>query len=292
MAASGTTKTLAGQPRTARATCGAVPVPIELVDYPSGEAIDLPGEHFVLCFILRGSGEICFKLDCGAPHQQFFRSGMFLPLTPPQTRAEFRMSAPMRHLVLMLPPRLFDQWQIDGGPRFQGDLMRLHGCGFEDPLLASIVRSVWDETRNGNPNGPMFADALGVAMTGAIMRACNNTPEMKRPGRRLSKSQLAAVKGYIADRMRESLSLTEVAAVVGMPERTFSSAFLRSMGQSPYQYYLSLRIEHAKVMLSKTSMTISEIAAELGFADQSHLTSVFCRRVGVPPARYRRESKN
>lgn len=287
-----TVKILVDQPPTARATRGAVPVPIELVDYPSGEAFDPPGEDFVLCFILRGSGEIRFKLDCGPSHQQFFHSGMFLPLTPPHTRAEFWMSAPMRHLMLLLPPRLFDDWHGDGEPPFRENLAKLQSCGFRDPLLASIVRSVWDETKSGNPNGPMFVDALRVAMTGAIVRACNDVREEVRPGRRLSNSELAAIRGYIAERGRESLSLTEVASVVDLSERTFSGAFLRTTGQSPYQYYLSMKIERAKAMLSGTTMTISEIAAELGFADQAHLTSVFGRRVGVPPARYRREIKN
>jgi AraC-like DNA-binding protein len=292
MATGTTVKALASLPQLPRAACGTIPISIDLVDYPSGETFDPPGEHYVLCFILRGSGEIRCKLESGTPHQQLFRCGMFLPLTPPQTRAEFWMSAPMRHLMMMLPPRLFDDWHGDGGRPFGGDLVQLQSCGFVDPLLASIVRSVWDETKSGNPNGPMFADALRVAMTGAIIRACNDIRGPGGPGRRLSKAQLATVKGYIADRLGDSLSLAEIAAVVAMPERTFSGAFVRSTGQSPYQYYLSVRIERAKAMLSETTMTISEIAAELGFADQAHLTSVFCRHVGAPPARYRRERKN
>ena len=47
------------------------------------------------------------------------------------------------------------------------------------------------------------------------------------------------------------------------------------------------RIEHAYDLLQKKDISLCEIAYECGFADQSHFTRVFKRRVGVTPGVFR-----
>ncbi|WP_256252817.1 AraC family transcriptional regulator [Paenibacillus sp. UNC496MF] len=62
--------------------------------------------------------------------------------------------------------------------------------------------------------------------------------------------------------------------------------FKQSTGLSPYQYFIRLRIEKAKMLLTSRGYTIGEIAAILGFTDQSHMNRQFKRITGLAPKEY------
>jgi len=273
-------------------TSGAIPLRIDQVDFPTGDFIDAPVEDYVLCFIVQGCGDVRTAFDGRKAQQQYFRSGMFMPLTLPNTRAEFWMSAPMQHLVVTLPPSIFDDWTRNRSAAALESVTNLQDRGFKDPLLAEVVRAAWCEAQSGNLNGSLYADALRMTLTGAILRRAGDAPPSDALARRLSKSQIAAVKDYLRHHLGDQISLPRLAGVVGMRERTFSDAFKSAIGQTPHQFLLALRIDRAKEHLAHGTMTIHEIAAATGFADQAHLTSAFSRRVGVPPARYRRNLRS
>ncbi|WP_232544385.1 helix-turn-helix transcriptional regulator [Streptomyces buecherae] len=68
-----------------------------------------------------------------------------------------------------------------------------------------------------------------------------------------------------------------------MSESHFTRAFEASTGDSPHQYVLQRRLEHARRELVRTDRPIAEIAAEAGFADPSHLTRTMRRHDGATP---------
>jgi AraC family transcriptional regulator len=273
--------------RERRTTSGSIPISFEHVDFPLGESSDAPSGAYVLCFILQGSGEIRSSFDGCKARQQRFRSGMFVPLTAPDVRAEFWMSAPMQHLVVTLPPGIFDKWAHGSEDALRISLCALQQQGFEDRLLAEIIRSAWLEAKAGNPSGSIFADALRMALAGAIIRLGNGTAPCDEPVRRLSKAQIASVRTFLSQHIGDEISVADLAAHLGMRERTFSNAFKSATGQTPHQYLLGMRVDLAKDYLAHSTMTVIDIAAATGFADQAHLTSIFRRHVGIPPARYR-----
>jgi AraC family transcriptional regulator len=272
--------------RERRTTSGSIPLTFEHVDFPVGESTDPPSDSYVLCFVLRGTGEIRSTFDGSKARLQRFQSGMFVPLTPPNVRAEFRMSAAMQHIVVTMPPSIFEKWARGPEDSLHDSLMSLRH-GFEDRLLAEIVRSAWQEAKAGNPNGSIFADALRMALAGAIVRRGNGTLTYEEAGRKLSKAQITSVRTFLMHHMSDSVSLADLAGHLGMRERSFTNAFKSATGQTPHQYLLGMRVDVAKEYLSNSTMSILEIAAATGFVDQAHLTSVFRRHVGVPPARYR-----
>jgi AraC family transcriptional regulator len=63
--------------------------------------------------------------------------------------------------------------------------------------------------------------------------------------------------------------------------------FKASTGSSPHQYILQCRLERAKQLLRDPSLSLSQVGLRCGFADQSHMTNVFRRFVGVTPSKYR-----
>lgn len=84
------------------------------------------------------------------------------------------------------------------------------------------------------------------------------------------------------------LTIAEMAETVGLSKSWFAQAFKQTTGQTPLQWQLNLRIERAQDMLSHTETTLADIAAQLGFADQAHLTKAFRHVTGQTPAAWRR----
>jgi len=68
----------------------------------------------------------------------------------------------------------------------------------------------------------------------------------------------------------------------------FSRAFRHSVGVTPHNWLLTLRVEVAKQKLREGRLSLWDVALSCGFADQSHLTQVFTRFVGVSPGAWRR----
>lgn len=103
----------------------------------------------------------------------------------------------------------------------------------------------------------------------------------------LSKARLSEVLDYIHEYADQNPSLLEMAQQVQMSPYHFSRLFKQSTGQSPHQYLISRRIQQAKQLLTTTELSIAEIAAQVGFTDQSHLARHFKRQMRVTPSQFR-----
>ena len=93
-------------------------------------------------------------------------------------------------------------------------------------------------------------------------------------------------RDYIEGHYREAISLQQLARVAGASPFHLLRSFAACTGLPPGAYQTQLRIREAKRLLN-LGEGIAETAAELGFADQSHLTRHFQRLVGTTPGRYR-----
>jgi transcriptional regulator GlxA family with amidase domain len=95
--------------------------------------------------------------------------------------------------------------------------------------------------------------------------------------------------------MREDLTgntpLHDVARECGVSRSHFARAFAISVGRPPHQWLLEQRVELARQLLGDTELSIGDVAARCGFADQSHFTRVFSARTGLSPGRWRRTRK-
>jgi len=89
-------------------------------------------------------------------------------------------------------------------------------------------------------------------------------------------------------RLGEKICLPEVARACGLSTSYFSRLFKNTLGMTTHQWLMVQRVERAKVLLSTTCMPIVDIAFATGFADQTHMTRVFSKRVRSSPLVWRR----
>lgn len=94
---------------------------------------------------------------------------------------------------------------------------------------------------------------------------------------------------FIQERFHKSLSVAEVAAAASLSLRGLAVAFRRELGTSVAHYIARCRVEAAGRLLYETDLKASDVAERTGFSSLEHLSRVFKRATGAPPAVYRQQ---
>lgn len=107
-------------------------------------------------------------------------------------------------------------------------------------------------------------------------------------------SQAAAVVDivleYVFSNHAGTVKMSQAAALVGMPEPTFSKYFKRATGQNFSELVRKLRLAHARRLLEHSQKPISLICYEVGFANLSNFNRHFLNEVGETPREYRQRT--
>lgn len=103
--------------------------------------------------------------------------------------------------------------------------------------------------------------------------------------------QIRSVAAYVNDHFDENITIPRLVAMTGLSETAFKQVFARTFAMTPGHYLTTIRLNAARKLLKTTNKPISEIAAETGFFDQSHLTRTFKKERGVTPGDYRRKHR-
>ena len=107
----------------------------------------------------------------------------------------------------------------------------------------------------------------------------------------LTRWQARRTLSYIDTNLGSKLAVNELANLVGLSDSHFSRAFRHALGCPPMAYVAVSRVQRAKLLMSSTAESLSDIALACGFADQSHFNRSFRRWVGVSPGAWRRNSE-
>ena len=91
---------------------------------------------------------------------------------------------------------------------------------------------------------------------------------------------------YIDRHYRENLTNAYLAGRCGISEVYFRKLFTQITGVSPITYLHKLRIARASELLQNRSLSLSEIAEAVGYANLYHFSTMFKRYMGMPPSKY------
>jgi AraC family transcriptional regulator len=104
-------------------------------------------------------------------------------------------------------------------------------------------------------------------------------------------STLSHACTVLTSRYRESVRMQEIAKELNIHPGHLARLFREQLHTSPTVFLRRLRVKEAQRLLSSTDQTIAEIAAAVGFSDQSHLTREFRRSFGTTPRVFRHSSR-
>jgi AraC family chemosensory pili system transcriptional regulator ChpD len=100
-------------------------------------------------------------------------------------------------------------------------------------------------------------------------------------------SMAERIKQLLADNLATNIALDDIAAQVGMSKFHVLRAFKADVGLTPREWAMQLRMQKAAHLL-RQGQTATDVAATLGFVDQSHLNKHFLKWFGVTPGKFRR----
>lgn len=96
---------------------------------------------------------------------------------------------------------------------------------------------------------------------------------------------------FIIEHCDQPLSCADLAKHAGLSVSHFSLLFQRQTGLSPIQFLIHQRIRRACLLMDTTSLTIRQIAAEIGYDDPYYFSRLFSQTMGRSPRRYRKTHK-
>lgn len=99
------------------------------------------------------------------------------------------------------------------------------------------------------------------------------------------RTTIQRARAYIDERFSEPISLSELAGHVSLSPYYLLRAFRAELGMPPHAYQESLRIGQAQGLI-QAGHPLAQVAAEVGFSSQSHLTHRFKQIIGVTPGQY------
>jgi AraC family transcriptional regulator len=190
-------------------------------------------------------------------------------------------------LHIYLKPDLIAQ--VAEASELDRDRISLVNCFSKPDLhLQHIATLLLADLKSGGMMGQLYIESLTQVLVIHLLRHYSKSTQITTSEHRsLTSAQLQQAINYINTHLDRDLSLMQIAEVINISPTYFASLFKRATGISPHQYVIQQRVQRAKMLLSKTDLTISDIALQVGFSSQSHLTQQFKRFTGMTPKQVR-----
>jgi AraC family transcriptional regulator len=158
----------------------------------------------------------------------------------------------------------------------------------QDLHLQHIAMLLLAELKSGGMMGQLYVESLTQVLVIHLLRHYSTFTQTITPeNRSLTHAQLQQAIDYIHTHLDRDLSLVQIAGVINISPTYFASLFKRATGIPPHQYVIKQRVERAKLLLTTTNLAIADIALQVGFSSQSHLTQQFKRLTRMTPKQVR-----
>lgn len=184
-------------------------------------------------------------------------------------------------LHIHLKPELITQ--VTETSELDRERFNLVNCFSKHDLhLQNIAMLLLAELKSGGIMGRLYVESLTQVLVIHLLRHYSAfTQTITFENRSLAHAQLQQAIDYIHTHIDRDLSLVQIAEVINISPTYFASLFKRATGISPHQYVIQQRVERAKLLLTTTDLAIANVALQVGFSSQSHLTQHFKRLTGM-----------
>jgi AraC family transcriptional regulator len=167
---------------------------------------------------------------------------------------------------------------------------------FDHPFLVQLMLQLNRIVAQPELYSRIYVESFAVVLLSEI-KNCQATDlsQAHRAKRRtpvkggLASWQRKAVCDYIEENLHQDISLAELAAIARLSPYHFCRAFKETVGEPPHRYQMNRRIEQAKTLLAKPSLSVSDVATTVGYGSLSRFSALFRQVTGHSPRDYRRK---
>lgn len=205
--------------------------------------------------------------------------------------------------LLVAPGRVRENWCRQRAPGYlvvifdAGDAVDLSAvCDRVLPLpveLREDVHALIAEVRRpAGPDARLLSTVLVLRLLIGLARAHARPAETRRPLSALNAREhqqvVAQAEAFMQRNLFRPLTRAEIAHAVNLSEPHLGRLFRAVCGRSVIDRLTEIRMEHAKALLRESTLSVTQIAGEVGISSFSHFSKTFRDVVGVPPSDYRR----
>jgi len=243
-----------------------------------------PMEHHVIAPTLSGDGWSEVRFGARSIRAPSITGG--ITIAPRGFGGRFDCDGrPLASNVLLSRQRLQRCADMMGWSRPPELIPRLN---FEDARLFAILSLIAAEAEGSGPHSRLYLESLLDLLCIQLLRehsAPSGFAIGDRPG--LRTPQVRQVTDYMIEHLDEAVGLQQLAELLHISRFHFCTAFRNATGFTPHQWLVRIRMERACQLLSKSAMTITEIALAVGYQTPSSFTQAFRTSVGTTPTAFR-----
>ncbi|MBC7949447.1 MAG: AraC family transcriptional regulator [Chitinophagaceae bacterium] len=234
-------------------------------------------DYYVICLIERGRQSFTHRgtkhltppggvilINPGAVHtgeavdEQGFEMRSLYPTTSHMQMAVFEMTGRHRALPFFNDVRVDNPWAMNS-------ILALHKA------MSQGASTLECESRFIQTLAQLIKRYADIAFTEGQLRK--------------EKKAIQQSCRYIDECFAQGVTLNELAQHVALSPYYLLRVFRAEVGMPPYAYLESVRIRHAQQLI-ETGKPLAEVAIEVGFSSQSHMTRRFKKIIGVTPGQY------
>ena len=169
--------------------------------------------------------------------------------------------------------------------RLGDDVTLSNAAHFDDAAVAILTRRLYREFLATDAAAPLAIESLLLEMVACIARKQLTTLYHSGGAPPL---WLQHARDLLHAHFRDDLSINAIANAVGIHPVHLARTFRRQYHSTIGDYIRRLRVEYSAERLASSPESLSEVALDAGFADQSHFSRSFRRIMGVTPGEFRR----
>ncbi len=196
---------------------------------------------------------------------------------------------PSETLSMFLPLQAFRDFAIERNQAFV-EVQCIHDVPCFDDVMSHLAQSMLPALLRPHEVSSIYLDQVFRAITDHLASAYgvfHRREMLDKSG--LSRHQTSIALEFIEANLSKDYGLEDIARACAASVSSLTRGFKSNLRASPHQWILGRRIALAQRLMSETRKSLSEIAVLTGFVDQSHLSRVFAKRVGMSPASWRRQ---
>jgi len=160
----------------------------------------------------------------------------------------------------------------------------------DDLVVAQITKSILPFLGRSDGISVLALDQFSLVLGAHLLQRYGALEKTARPAKGgLAPWQKRRASELLHENMPGRIRLFDIARECGLSVSHFARSFKTSFGKSTHQWLIQHRIDHAKQLMSQTSMSLIDVAIQSGFNDQAAFTRTFHQLVGVSPGTWRRQ---
>lgn len=149
--------------------------------------------------------------------------------------------------------------------------------------VSTLIAVIEQQKQNAPPGCEFLCLALFMQLVGFLSQ-CYGCMASKASRELID---AGAVFSHIQSHFDRAISIAELCRIAHLSESSLLRLFRETVGVSPHDYLLTIRINHACNLLAGTPEKITDIALKTGFNDSNYFARLFKKRTGFSPASYR-----